>query len=123
MKGLGLLQKVIPDKVMPSYVHSEWSFAQLRGLEGKDKTYCAFDDKETHIAVISADGTYTFAQFSSGGEAVRVHVGTVLGEGLEGEAFEESVANTHRTDVPDSVWRHPDAAAANRGEAGQSEAV
>ena len=109
MKGIGLLQKVIPEKAMPSYLHSEWSFAQLRGLEGKDKSYCAFDDRETHISVISADGTYTFAQFANGGEAVRVHVGSVLNEGMEADAFEEAVAGSLRSDVPSSVWRHPDA--------------
>lgn len=118
MKGIGLLQKVIPEKAMPSYLHSEWSFAQLRGLEGKEKSYCAFDDRETHISVITADGTYTFAQFANGGEAVRVHVGSVLNlEGLEDEAFEEAVAGTNRTDVPVSVWSHPEAGNNNRSEA------
>lgn len=124
MKGLGLLQKVLPEKAMPSYVHSEWSFAQLRGLEGKEKSFCAFDDKETHISVISADGTYTFAQFANGGEAVRVHVGSVLNEGLEDDAFEEAVAGTHRTDMPNSVWNHPEAGTAGGNVAAvQTEAV
>lgn len=32
---LGYLQSVLPEAITPSYFSSEWSFAQLRGVEGK----------------------------------------------------------------------------------------
>ena len=55
---------------------------------------------------------------------MRVHVGSVLNEGLEDDAFEEAVAGTHRTDMPNSVWNHPEAGTAGGNVAAvQTEAV
>ena len=60
---------------MPRF-QSEWSYAQLRGLEGKEKAICAIDATEQYISVLSADGLYTYTHFGSGGEFVRVLVGS-----------------------------------------------
>ena len=63
---------------MPRYFQSEWSYAQLRGFEGKEKAICAIDSTEEYISIVSADGLYTHAHFGNGGEAVRVLVGSCL---------------------------------------------
>eukprot|EP00605_Chrysophyceae_sp_TOSAG23-4_P001367 GSChrysophyteH1.ASY1.ANO1.1487.1 assembled CDS len=54
---LGYLQKVLPEAVIPSYFNSEWSFAQIRGIEGK--SICAFEGDSDRIIVLSENGVYT----------------------------------------------------------------
>ena len=67
--GLGFLRSVVPS-IMPKYFASEWSFAQVRGLEGP--TICAFGHAPNTIVVVGADGTFLQSSFAEGGECERV---------------------------------------------------
>ena len=128
MKGVGLLQKVLPGSAMPKYFQSEWSYAQLRGLEGKERTICAFDASETHISVVSADGLYTYAHFAKGGEAVRVLVSSALspygGDEAAGTGTEEGgPAGTRSTMGASDMWAHPEVSLAHSSTPAAPEAV
>ena len=68
--GLDFLRKMLPEGLVPKYFASEWSFAQVRGIE--DKSICAFVHDTCKLAVVSADGTFLVANFEDGGEAQRV---------------------------------------------------
>ncbi len=57
---LGLIQSMIPTSLVPQYFNSEWSFAQIRGIEGKN--ICTFEGKSNHIIVLSDLGIYTKCQ-------------------------------------------------------------
>ncbi len=50
------------------YFTSEWSFAQLRGLEGH--SLCAFGIDPHTLIIISADGSFMTAKFNEPGEMV-----------------------------------------------------
>lgn len=69
--GLNFLRGMVPQGIIPKYVNSEWSFAQVRGLEGQ--CICAFDkDTTMQIIILSADGTYLLCSFQEGGECHRI---------------------------------------------------
>lgn len=79
MKGLDVLKNLLPSNSIPSYFHSEWSYAQLRGIEGR--AICAFDETtmDNHrISVLDENGIYTLADFSLGGECDRIACCSVL---------------------------------------------
>lgn len=101
MKGVGLLQKVLPEGAVPRYFQSEWSYAQLRGFEGKEKAICAIDSTEEYISVVSADGLYTHAHFGNGGEAVRVLVGSAL-------TTQDGAHEGGASGVAAATWEHPE---------------
>ena len=61
---LALLRRVLPG--VPKYVESEWSFAQVHGLD--PQSICAFIGQSETIAIVGADGSYTTSNFSAGGE-------------------------------------------------------
>jgi len=65
---LSLLRRIIPG--VPKYVDSEWSFAQVHGLEAH--TICAFGQDPGSIIVVGADGSYLHASFMAGGECEKV---------------------------------------------------
>ena len=71
-KGFGLqfLRGLVPTSMIPKYINSEWSFAQIRGLE--TKTICAFDRDFMRLIVLSYDGTYLLCNFEEGGECPRM---------------------------------------------------
>jgi WD repeat-containing protein 45 len=54
---LSYLQKILPDAVVPSYFSSEWSYAQIRGVEGK--SICAFEGQTDRICVLTELGVFT----------------------------------------------------------------
>ena len=47
--GLSFVRDMLPQGLVPKYFGSEWSFAQVRGLEGK--CICAFDRDSPKITV------------------------------------------------------------------------
>jgi len=67
--GFGFLRSVVPG-IMPKYFGSEWSFAQVRGLD--TQTICAFGHAPNTIVVIGADGTFLQSSFAEGGECERI---------------------------------------------------
>ncbi|GMI27717.1 hypothetical protein TeGR_g374, partial [Tetraparma gracilis] len=52
------------------YFESEWSYAQVRGIE--TPSICAFGQEPYSIFVIGKDGSFLRANFKNGGEAERV---------------------------------------------------
>ena len=66
--NLSMLRRIIP--AVPKYVDSEWSFAQIHGLESH--TICAFGQDLGSIIVVGADGSYLHASFVAGGECEKV---------------------------------------------------
>lgn len=79
---------MLPEGLVPKYFASEWSFAQVRGIEGR--AICAFAS-DHRLAVVSAEGSFLLAGFEEGGEAQRVthtrfaRAGLPRGAGGEGE--------------------------------------
>jgi len=67
--GLSFMRSLLP-QVTPRYFASEWSFAQVRGLEAR--TVVAFGVRDHTLICVGADGTYLVSNFASGGEAERV---------------------------------------------------
>eukprot|EP00606_Chrysophyceae_sp_TOSAG23-5_P000447 GSChrysophyteH2.ASY1.ANO1.878.1 assembled CDS len=49
--------QILPDAVVPSYFSSEWSYAQIRGVEGK--SICAFEGQTDRICVLTELGVFT----------------------------------------------------------------
>jgi hypothetical protein len=68
--GLAFLNKLVPKGMVPKYLNSEWSYAQVRGIEGK--AICAFDRDSTKIVIVCADGTFISSAFADGGECQRL---------------------------------------------------
>lgn len=68
--ALPLLRQIIPTSMVPKYLNSEWSFAQIRGIEGK--SICAFDRTGTKVFVVCSDGTFTVSNIEEGGECSRL---------------------------------------------------
>mmetsp|Transcript_1640 Transcript_1640/g.2877 ORF Transcript_1640/g.2877 Transcript_1640/m.2877 type:complete len:417 (-) Transcript_1640:213-1463(-) len=68
--GLSFVRDMLPQGLVPKYFGSEWSFAQVRGLEGK--CICAFDRDSPKITVVSADGTFMTLSYEEGGECTRL---------------------------------------------------
>ena len=68
--ALGIVNKFLPQNPLGSYFSSEWSYAQVRGIESC--SICAFVASEPWtIVVIGMDGSFLRANFREGGEAVR----------------------------------------------------
>lgn len=94
--GLALVKNFIPglSSLVPKYFESQWSFAQLRGLESK--SICAFDRDAPRIIVLCADGSFMRASFDGGGECVRLSYSKFVGgeEGGLKDALAEESPNT-----------------------------
>ncbi|KAG5182179.1 WD40-repeat-containing domain protein [Tribonema minus] len=67
--GLSFLGGILPMAV-PKYFSSEWSYAQVRGVESR--SICAFGAEPNTIVVVSADGSFLLARFDEPGECERV---------------------------------------------------
>ena len=52
--GINFLKGILPISMVPKYFDSEWSFAQVRCIEGK--SICAFSRDSTKVIVVCADG-------------------------------------------------------------------
>ena len=70
------LKTYIPQSILPKYIHSEWSYAQIHGLEGK--TICAFDKNKACLYILSSDGTMLVCSYEGGGECERLYSATYL---------------------------------------------
>ncbi|CAM9134722.1 unnamed protein product, partial [Ectocarpus fasciculatus] len=68
--GLAFIKDLLPASIVPKYLVSEWSYAQVRGLEGK--CICAFDRDSSKIIVICANGTFLTSSYEEGGECERL---------------------------------------------------
>jgi WD40 repeat protein len=66
--SLGFLRGVLPPSIVPKYLNSEWSFAQVRGIDGK--SVCVFDKTSSKLYIVCSDGTLTVANIEQG-ECVR----------------------------------------------------
>lgn len=72
-KSLGIasvLRNMLPPVMVPKYLNSEWSFAQIRGIESK--SICAFDKTGTKIFIVCGDGTFIVSTFEDGVESTRI---------------------------------------------------
>ena len=72
-KSLGIasvLRGMLPPAIFPKYLTSEWSFAQVRGIEGK--SICAFDKTGTKIHVVCSDGTFIVSAVEEGSDGSRL---------------------------------------------------
>lgn len=74
--NLGFLRGVLPTRFVPKYFDSEWSNAQIHGIEGK--SICAFSKDSTKIFVVSSDGTFISCSFLDGGECQRVATAKII---------------------------------------------
>lgn len=75
-KGINFLKNILPGSLVPKYFESEWSFAQVRGIEGR--SICAFGKDPSRIVVVSADGTFIVSSFEDGGDCARVSTAKFL---------------------------------------------
>ncbi len=66
MSGMGInfLKGILPSGFVPKYLESEWSFAQVRGIEGK--AICAFSKDSTKLHIICSDGNFVIANVEEG---------------------------------------------------------
>eukprot|EP00607_Mallomonas_marina_P008093 CAMPEP_0182419970 /NCGR_PEP_ID=MMETSP1167-20130531/4400_1 /TAXON_ID=2988 /ORGANISM="Mallomonas Sp, Strain CCMP3275" /LENGTH=359 /DNA_ID=CAMNT_0024595257 /DNA_START=346 /DNA_END=1425 /DNA_ORIENTATION=- len=68
--GLAFVKGILPPSLVPRYFDSEWSFAQVRGLEGK--SICAFDYDSPRIIILTSTGAFMTVSFENGGECKRL---------------------------------------------------
>ena len=68
--GMGFLRKMRPEGLVPKYLASEWSLAQVRGIEGR--SICAFVGDTGRLAVVCADGGFLLSRFDEGGDCPRL---------------------------------------------------
>lgn len=64
--NLFFLRSLLPSAIIPKYINSEWSYAQVRGIESR--AICAFDRNEMKVIIVSVDGYFHLASFEQGGE-------------------------------------------------------
>lgn len=58
--GVGnFLKGILPQKFIPKYFESEWSFGQVRGIEGK--AICSFSKDSSKINILCSDGNFIVA--------------------------------------------------------------
>lgn len=89
--SFAILRRVIPG--IPKYVESEWSFAQIRGLEAR--SICAFAQSDPNmLIVVSANGSYLMSSFAEPGECERI-------------AHARFMRSMDESDDDISVIRHP----------------
>jgi WD40 repeat protein len=68
--GISFLKNILPTSLVPKYLDSEWSCAQVRGIEGR--SICAFSKDSSRIIVVCADGTFIVSNFEEGGDCPRI---------------------------------------------------
>jgi len=117
--NLSFLKKVIPG-VASSYLESEWSFAQLRGLDGP--AVCGFGAQPNTIVVVGGDGSFLTAGFGGGGDCGRISFAKfVRGEAEEADEVRLSgaVCNSEMGPLATRFMLHfqPRSEAAPKGEA------
>ena len=91
MTGMGnFLKGFLPSGFVPKYFESEWSFAQVRGIESR--SICAFSKDSSKIIVISADGNFIVSSVEEG-ECPRVSTTKYLKSSEEGHPEDELWSN------------------------------
>lgn len=68
--GVNFLKGILPTRMVPKYFDSEWSFAQVRGIDGR--SICAFSRDSNKMIVLCANGSFIVSNFDDGGECPRV---------------------------------------------------
>eukprot|EP01041_Mallomonas_annulata_P005572 gene5572-11221_t len=68
--GLAFVKGLLPPALVPRYFDSEWSFAQVRGVEGK--SICAFDMDAPKMIILTSEGAFMTVSFEGGGECKRL---------------------------------------------------
>lgn len=68
--GITFLKNILPTSLVPKYLDSEWSCAQVRGIEGR--SICAFSKDSSRIITVCADGTFIISSFEEGGDCPRI---------------------------------------------------
>lgn len=68
--GINFLKGILPTKMVPRYFDSEWSFAQVRGID--ERSICAFSRDSKKIIVLCADGRFIVSSFEEGGDCPRI---------------------------------------------------
>lgn len=92
MTGMGnFLKGFLPVGLVPKYFESEWSFGQVRGIEGR--SICAFSKDSTKVYIISSDGQFIVANVEEG-ECNRVSTTRFLKTSDEGNNEEDIAWNT-----------------------------
>eukprot|EP00903_Cladosiphon_okamuranus_P020742 g19047.t1 len=84
MSGLRFIGGLVPG--LPAYFNSEWSYAQIRGIEAR--SVCAFGREPRTIVLISEDGSFLTARFSEPGECERISYARFL-RGASGGSDDE----------------------------------
>lgn len=69
--NFGFLRNLVPAGLIPRYIDSEWSYAQMHGIDGI--SICAFSKDSTKLFVVSSDGSFTVSSFLEGGECTRLN--------------------------------------------------
>lgn len=91
--NFAFVRRILPIAV-PKYVESEWSFAQIHGLDST--TICAFGQDPHTIIVVSADGSYLLSSFAEPGECERLSYARFIRSAEE----EEDDMQFERADLP-----------------------
>lgn len=68
--NLSFLRRVVPGGIGSSYLESEWSFAQVRGLDVP--ALCAFGPQSDTLVLVAADGSFLVSSFNNPGECDRL---------------------------------------------------
>lgn len=94
--GLAFMKSMLPGLV-PKYFASEWSCAQIRGIESK--CICAFDRDSSKILVVCADGTFLKYNFEDKqGECQRLSSNRFVKD--PGEIPESAITNSSSPAMP-----------------------
>mmetsp|Transcript_28607 Transcript_28607/g.37474 ORF Transcript_28607/g.37474 Transcript_28607/m.37474 type:complete len:409 (+) Transcript_28607:116-1342(+) len=98
--GFSLLGKIIPGT--SNYLGSEWSCAQVRGLDVR--SLCAFGTQPHTLAIIGADGSFRMVNFENGGESEQISYENFLSspDGLE-EDDDDSFPRQHTVDTNETA--------------------
>lgn len=92
--SFAFMRRLLPTTAIPKYVESEWSFAQIHGLDSI--TICAFAQDPNTIIVVSADGSYLLSSFAEPGECERLSYARFIRSAEE----EEDDMQFQRSDDP-----------------------
>ena len=95
--NLSFLRRVIPG-LASSYLESEWSFAQVHGLDAP--TLCAFGAEPGTVVVVGADGSFLVSRFADGGECERVSFAKFIRSPDEDDDAAAPWAGEHAAEPP-----------------------
>jgi WD repeat-containing protein 45 len=88
----------LPANLVPKYFESEWSFAQVRGIEGK--AICAFSKDSNRLHIIGSDRSFIVAKVQEG-ECERIITDKILKS-----AYEHIYYNNHHHNYNQHQHQH-----------------